>query len=188
MTKMGAPILALDVASEFGWAEGPIGGTPISGTARFAPKGSSRAAVFAGAIQWAADRFAVSRPRAIWMEVPNLHGIAKGKSSVDVMRMLLGLPAIIEGVALRRGIYTIKTCSAADVRHYFLGQRNIPGDQAKRLVCQRCDALGWSYSDHNAADALALWAYACEKEHPGSMPALMPLWTKGAPTWASKRA
>jgi len=184
---MGAPILAIDIASEFGWAEGPIGGQPLSGTARFAPKGASRAAVFAAAIQWAADRLAVSRPKAIWMEVPSLHSIAKGKSSTDVMRMLLGLPAIIEGVAHRRGVYTVRTCSAADVRHYFIGQRSLKGEVAKPLVQQRCDALGWPYPDHNAADALALWAYACEQELPGSMPALLPLWTGRSVQWPVKQ-
>lgn len=185
--RPGATLLALDLATEFGWAEGPIGGTPRSGTERFAPKGASRQAVFAEAIRWAADRFALSKPKVVFIEVPDLYSIAKGRSSREVIRILLGLPAIIEGVAYRRGIYDVRTASASDVRQLFLGRRNLPGEQAKRLTRERCRLLGWDFSDHNAADALAVWAYGCEVVQPGSLPNVMPLFTGASEKWSKPK-
>ena len=48
MSLPAGDILALDLATTFGWAEGGIDGTPRYGSERFAPAGADRAAVLFG--------------------------------------------------------------------------------------------------------------------------------------------
>lgn len=165
---MQGTVLAIDLATAFGWAEGAPGEKPISGSERFAPPGSSDGAVGAAAIKWAADRFAVSRPRTIFIERPGLYSVAKGKSSVQVIQRLLGLCFLVQAVAYRRGIYDVRYARADEVRKHFLGSRKMSGEAAKRSVSARCKALGWEHRDYDESDALALWSYGCDQIRPGS--------------------
>ena len=48
-----------------------------------------------------------------------------------------------------------------DVRGHFIGHRTMKSEHAKEETMQRCRALDWPVNDHNAADACALWDYAC---------------------------
>jgi hypothetical protein len=47
------------------------------------------------------------------------------------------------------------------VRQHFIGARNLKSAIAKREVFERCRRLGWQVPDHNAADAVATWHFAC---------------------------
>lgn len=165
---MQGTILAIDLATAFGWAEGVPGKKPLSGSERFAPPGASDGAIGAAALKWAADRFAVSRPKTIFIERPGLYGVAKGKSSVQVIQRLLGLCFLVQSVAYRRGIYDVRYARADEVRLHFLGSRKLSGDAAKKSVSARCKALGWEHQDYDESDALALWSFGCEQIRPGS--------------------
>jgi hypothetical protein len=162
------PILAIDLATAFGWAEGVPGETPRAGSARFAKAGSSDGAVGSGALQWAADYFAFSRPKTVFIERPGLHSVAKGKSSAAVIQRLLGLCFLVQTIAYRRGIYDVRFVQAGDVRKHFLGSGRMDGARAKKLVAARCQALGWEFKNPDESDALALWSYGCETVEPGS--------------------
>ena len=49
---MKGDILALDLATVSGWAEGPPGGPVRSGSIRFAPSGASHGEIALGAVRW----------------------------------------------------------------------------------------------------------------------------------------
>ena len=159
MNKFEGEILALDLATRFGWAEGAPGTEPRYGSERFAPAGSSHAAVFGGAIKWLATRLSAFKPARIVIEAPMNPNMMQGRTNAKTGRLLLGLPAVIEGTAFRFGVYDVKEARVADVRHHFIGS-NPRGATGKQQTIARCRQLGWKPADDNAADALALWHYA----------------------------
>lgn len=155
-------VLALDLATTTGWAEGEAGGKVRSGRVRFAPPGSSPAAVFAGAQEWIEARLKAFRPRVIVYEAPLPATVVHGRTNADTAQLLLGLPAIIEAGAHRSGVYDIRAANVQDVRGYFLGpnRRRLKRHEAKTATLRMCRAMGLEVDDDNEADAVALWFYA----------------------------
>jgi hypothetical protein len=166
MTERSEVLLALDLATTTGFVAGAIGGTPVHGSKRLASPGASGPEVFGGYIAWLVDMIKVHAPRVVVYEAPLAPSIVKGKTNVNTVRRLMGLAALTEGVAYRMGIYTVLEATVADVRQHFIGRRNLPGDEGKRAVAMRCRQLGYEPTDDNAADALALWDYACAMRNP----------------------
>jgi hypothetical protein len=149
-------IMALDIATKTGFAIGPVERPNRFGSFRCAPDGSSSGAVFAGFMKWMAEQLSAFKPRVIIFEAPMPPSQMAGKTTADVARRLLGLPAIAEAVAYHFGVYDVREASVGDVRHYFLGRRNIKSAEAKAATIKKCRVLGYSPEDDNAADAIAL--------------------------------
>ncbi len=158
---MPGEILALDLASRFGWCRGEIGGKPIYGSARFAPEGASNAEICSGAIRQVTQMISTFRPRVVVIEAPMAPSQMAGRTTVKVARILLGLPFLVEGIAYSLGVYEIREANVQDVRKHFIGVRTVKGGGAKAVVVDRCRALGDDPQDDNAADAIALWDFAC---------------------------
>jgi len=158
---MNGGILALDLARQMGWAEGIPGSgeRPICGTERLAPTGAEPAAVFGGMIEFIARRLQTVRYRMVIYEAPFDPRVMGFKTNVNTARMLLGLPAIVEGVCYQMGLFDLREASVNDVRQFLLGYRPRK-DEGKRAVIQHLRMLGHEPADDNAADALALWLYA----------------------------
>jgi len=160
----GKTILALDLATVMGWAQGRPGETPTSGFHRFAPPGSGRGAISAGAIKWYADWIKVSRPDLIYIEAPIAPSIMAGRTNMDALMILIGLCFTFEGLASTTGIWGTTLAAVHDVRGHFIGSRRMKSADAKRATVAKCQQLGWmgkSDRNDNQADALALWSYAC---------------------------
>lgn len=149
-------ILALDIASVAGWCEGPIHGPLQYGSQRFAPEGSSDAAVGFGALKWLGQRLQAFRPRIIAFEAPLNPHMMRGKTNRKTLRRLAGLPFVVEAVAYGSGVYDLREVEVGDLRHYWLGARNIPGDRAKRMIRDKLRALGHDPKDLDASDAIAV--------------------------------
>ena len=154
---MKGDILALDLATVSGWAEGPAGGPVRSGSVRFAPAGSTHGEIALGAIRWFSDRLTVSKPSLIVYEAVNVQHMA-GKTNLNTIRVLCGLPFLLEGVAQGFGIYDIREAKTADVRKFFIGS-NPQRKEAKQATIDRCRMLGHDPVDDNAADAFSLHFY-----------------------------
>lgn len=157
---MAGEILALDLATQTGWARGEPGGKLFYGTQKLGGDGATNAEKSAAAIKWATDQIKVFRPRIIVIEAPMAPSQMAGQTTVSTARTLLGLPFVIEGVAYLLGIYEVREANVQDVRQHFIGRRTVPGGGAKALVMQRCRELGFDPPDNNAGDAIALWHYA----------------------------
>jgi hypothetical protein len=149
-------ILALDVASTVGWCRGPLRGRLAYGSHRLAPEGASDGAVGLGMIQWLGDQLRAFKPRLIVFEAPIAAGVMQGKTNARTLRRLAGLPFVVESVGEGFGVYDRREVAVADVRHYWLGKRNMPGAQAKRLVSEKMRALGYEPKDYDASDAIAV--------------------------------
>src|SRR5687767_13400411 len=100
-------ILALDLATRFGWCEGQIGGVMSYGSQRCASEGSGPGAIFGGMIKWLVERIQVVRPNIVAFEAPLPPSFNRGKTNVKTTRILMGLAAITEGVCDRSGIFTV---------------------------------------------------------------------------------
>jgi hypothetical protein len=156
-------ILALDIATTTGWARGRIGEVPMSGSVTFARKaGSSENAIFASALTWLSTFLEpASRPDMLVIEALLPPTAMKDHTSRAVRDRLAGLHGIMRAVAHLRGIYRIDEAKVGDVRGHFIGHRACKRKIAKRETVAKCRALGWPCEDDNAADALAVWSYAC---------------------------
>jgi hypothetical protein len=156
---MDGGILALDLARQMGWAEGIPGETPQYGTHQLAPTGSEPMAVFGGMIDFIGRRMQTFRYRMVIYEAPFDPRVMGFKTNVNTARMLLGLPAIVEGVCHQMGMFNLREANVNDVRFFLLGYRP-KSKEGKGAVTKFLGTLGYSPQDDNAGDALALWLYA----------------------------
>ncbi|RWX72546.1 hypothetical protein [Mesorhizobium sp. M2A.F.Ca.ET.039.01.1.1] len=159
-------ILALDIATKLGWAEGEPGGTPRFGSLALAPDGSSQAAIFGGMIGFLGSRLQAFKPRTIVFEAPELFRLRSGKATRATIEVLFGLPAVMQGVAYRMGVYDLQEATAPDVRGFFIGQRNLKRQEAKKAVVAECHRRGWMVRNDDEGDACALWAFMCAYKVP----------------------
>lgn len=166
-------ILALDIATRAGWAFARPGEYPLSGSVRLAPPGSSNGTIGRGMLRWLTDFITVNKPGMIYYEVPLDPRHMGRKTTFATARILLGLPFLVETIAEARGIFKLREAGVQDVRKHFCGTPR-PKDK-KQAVLARCRQLGWKPEDDNAADALALWDFACAIEAPGAAIATSPL-------------
>lgn len=167
-------ILALDLATQTGWACGRPGEVPRCGSLAFARAGHSMAARFAGCARWLNDFVAVETPRVVVFEAPLAPSYVAGHTSTDTVRLLMGLTAIIEATLYDSGI-DVREASVSTVRQFFLGTTRIKSADAKIATKKRCVELGWRVVDDNAADACALWAYQVSVFVPAEGVKLLPL-------------
>lgn len=153
-------ILALDIARNTGFALGSSGGKPVSWSVDL---GEAHERRFSKALEVTAKLIADHKPDLIAIE--NMVGRAK---TPHVNVQIIGC---VRGVAANRGVPVVM-CEVPTVRKHFLGhnptKRDFPGlgpSQArkaiKQLVMDRCRLLGWEAPDDDAADAVAIWDYAC---------------------------
>lgn len=107
------------------------------------------------------------RPRAAYIEAPL--DLIDRKHSAATAAALMQLAG-----ALRMSFALVKVrvvlCAVHNVRKAFGVNPYLPSDEAKAAVQARCDVLGWTYADHNEADAKATWAYGMIQEYPGWKP------------------
>lgn len=157
--KPGQNMLALDLATVTGWAEGVFGEAPRSGSIRLASAGATRAEVLAGAIRFLGERWKAWKPHAVIFEAPLAPSVMAGKTNFSTARTLIALPGIVEALCVLKGIWTVREARVIDVRKFHLGG-NPPGPIGKKLVMQRMRDLGHEPQDDNESDALALWYYA----------------------------
>lgn len=173
-------VLALDLATEAGWALGrPGDDEPLSGTVRFAKKGASHGAIGKGAFDWFIGfiREHEIEQAVIEQEVRK----PQYKSSHDSNDVTRGLIWQFRFMLFKRGIYEPRGLTMApvnSVRKFFLGDGNLPSEEAKYRTVQRCRALCWNPADDNAADALAIWAWRCAMIDPTVGAGMSPLFDK----------
>jgi hypothetical protein len=172
-------ILGLDVATRTGWASGRLGETPIAGSVRFGSSSSDEDVIFGAALAWASEFLQPQpRPDVVMIEAMLPPDAMRGSTSKAVRDRLAGLHGVIRAVAQLRGVGRIESCSVGDVRSHFIGHRGAKRELAKRETMRRCRMLGWDCKDDNAADACAVWSFACALIDPALALRLTPLFNK----------
>lgn len=169
---MSGSVIFLDLATQMGWCEGVPGEKPTSGTVRLASPGSPPSAVFGGLVAFLAARLTTFKYRMVVYEAPM--DPRHMKTNINTARMLIGMPAIVEGLCDQTGHYRIAEASVNDVRKHLLNMRPAK-DQAKAAVISKLRTMGFDPSDDNEADAIAGWLYAGAILAPGTATAPTPL-------------
>lgn len=167
-------ILALDVASTMGLCEGRPGETPCFDVIRLARPDDDPQDVFARAIKWAADRMYAAKPDRLYIEAPTQSLVMGGRTNARTILILYGLYATIAGVARAKGVM-VREGKVQTIRKHFIGHGNLKGPEAKRKVAETCRMLGWAPPNNDAADAGALWHWACSQVAPKLVPAVDPI-------------
>lgn len=173
-------ILALDLASQTGWALGRVyDRIPQSGSIRFAPKGASLGMVFSECRKWLKN-FLIYNPgiEVIVFEAPMVPSHMIGNTNANTIRMLIGLTAVIEEATYQMG-YDVREARVSDVRYHFLLKVRVKRAAAKVMTIAACRRLGWNPCDDNAADALALWHYQASVFEPKLAVQTSPLFHRG---------
>lgn len=159
---MTAPrILAFDIATRCGWAYGPAGLAPSSGSVRFASVGASRGAVFNGALRWLVE-FLPDHPADILLSESPMMG---GSNNVGTSEILIGLPAVIEACCYEFAIYKQERVARSTVLKHYTGFGKHESEEGKRQCMAISRARGWIDKDDDdqsfdRSDALAVWSYA----------------------------
>ena len=151
-------ILALDLGKRTGWALGAPGETPVYGSMDFGADGASHAAVGSKFCAWLVDMIAGHRPALLVKEAPLPPQAHTNMTSAQV---LFGLDWSVEHVAYDAGLYAVYEAYVQEIRKFFLGNGGLSPAAAEAATRRKCLSCGWKPPDHNAADALALWAYQC---------------------------
>ncbi len=155
-------VVALDIATQTGIAVGYPGGKPKAWSVDLG-KGRGEDARFSKALVLTHELIERHRPDLIAVEA------AIGGKYASAF--LIGVVACVRGVAANRGV-PVRSYTSGSVRKHFLGRalakRDYPAlkpsaatKAIKGEVIARCRLLGWEVADDNAADACALWDFAC---------------------------
>ena len=168
-------ILALDLARRMGWAYGTPGTLPRHGSVTLGPPGSDIDTIGAAFVRWLTDFKKLSPVDVLYVEAPVSASHMAGKTNATTLLNLYGLYALSVVIGAMAGIGKRRVVQVQQVRKHFLGTAR-PADK-KRAVIARCRMLGWQPQDDNAADALALWDFACAVEAPNAAIATAPLFS-----------
>jgi hypothetical protein len=153
-------ILALDVASQMGVAEGRVGQVPRSYTVNLGDRDCTMAERAGKATRWIAERLMVDRPDWIYIEAPLNPTASRDANSTIVALTLFGALAGPAQCKLRNvGQANVQTVRSAFLGH---GRPKMPKERAKAM----CKALGWDPKNTDEADALAVWWWAGMKHAP----------------------
>lgn len=147
--------LALDLATNVGWARAEGRGAPACGTFRLPSCGENYGLYAAEFRLWLNNQITSYEPRRIVFESP----IHVATDQLPTVRKLYSLCTLTELACWDRSI-ACEEAHVRTIRGHFLGRKyweQFKGrDAQKRAVIAECRARGWEPPDDNAADALAL--------------------------------
>lgn len=184
-------IIALDLAGTTGVAEGCPGEVPRLSVRQFKHENEPIIETCARGMKFLLER--ISSPRFIGnrsygrgeaandgmvrvvIEAPILVPMP-GKRNADSHTMSLGLFTALGGLAQMRGVMVVPV-GVGKVRKGFIGQGRLDGTLAKRSARMMCEALGWQPPNLDAADAGAVWWWACREWNPEATPLTEPLFS-----------
>lgn len=158
-------ILALDLATCFGWAYGSAERGPTASSSHRLPKTGEEIGSFLSAFRGCLDSMIRDlQPDEIFFESPILRG--KGTTSLGTLRKLYSLAGMTELVALDHGL-VCREANISDICTHFLGKGYPRKREARKAATiERCRSRGWQPKDDNHADALALLDYAFATKQP----------------------
>ncbi|WP_133771621.1 hypothetical protein [Enterovirga rhinocerotis] len=177
-----------------GIAEGKPGETPQLSAERFRKPTDEYEESFGRAIGWIAERLVTERfiggkfygrgeaieegMIRVVIEAP-IMSFSGETTNADALLITKGLWACIGGFARRRGAM-VRRHAVTTVRKAFMGfgraPKHCPKDYEKREARRICQALGWNPPNLDAADAAALWWFACSQWAPAVAQDVRPHW------------
>lgn|SRR5690606_17650503 len=154
---MGNVVLALDLATELGWAVGPVDGEPRFGH-HVLPKTGDDVGHFALAYdRWLRDVLIKTSPAVVVFEAPMPD--TAGRTPLATSLKLKGLCWHTEFMCAKAGIRVVQE-SASSWKKSICGTGRISKAMRPYPVFVALEQRGFKVYNHNAADALALWIHA----------------------------
>jgi crossover junction endodeoxyribonuclease RuvC len=149
-------VLALDLSSHTGWAtDAPGGGDkPLSGVVDLPMDGEELGRAFNSFRLWFCDAVTVHKPEILAFEAPLMPRGGNFMTSEQTVRFLIGLAAHAEELGHAWQLETYEV-NVQTVKKFFAGT----GHATKADMVARCNQIGWPVRNHNAADALAVFAF-----------------------------
>lgn len=149
-------LLALDIATTTGFCVGSPDEAPRFGSFRIPPGFSPdelgrRGAAFSN---WLSDLITVEQPSMISFEAPIPPRGGNMQTTMQTVRLLMGLSFLAETIAHMRDIECFEA-HIQTVRKAFTGS----GRSDKEAVIAACVNRGWKVADDHQADAGAIWFY-----------------------------
>lgn len=166
-------LLALDLGTKTGVAYGEVGipaARVVSETWALPSGGREDVGPFMSAFEQALSDRLMRGVTVLVYEAPFLGG--KLANSMHTARRIMGLPAICEMLAYRRGIPCFE-CVIPTVRSHFADHGRADKEQVMRSARRR----GFTIANHHEADAVACWWWAVVCRHPEFAANYDPLFT-----------
>ena len=158
MLRKSHNVLALDLAARTGWAVGRSNAAPVFGAVRVGMEDDSRSFVaLERLIVDLAEKHGVD---ALASEAPFF---AQTNSTFATVERLHGYKAIMLLVAGRLRL-PFALAPVASIRKTFIGRS--PKGEGKAAVIAECQRIGLDVTDHNVADAIAVWYWAHRVQWP----------------------
>lgn len=164
-------ILALDLATNTGWAYERQDAGPVMGSVNFKqPEGAHPGDLFLAFRQWFIPFCQLVRPERVVYEAPWLD---VGTGQAATLEFLVGLAAQVLADTAALGLPVAKA-SSNTVRRVFCGN-----SRAKKPdVMAECQRRGWKPKTHDEGDAAALLTYAVHMYAPARYCFLEPRMTR----------
>lgn len=162
-------VLALDLATNTGWASRREAGVVSFGSFRLPKTGDDVGEYLSVFHHWLIDIVACfdTEALAVVFEAP----ILPKTTGIKVVRKLQGLAAHTEFVCNQLAVSRCMEVNNMSVRKHFIGSGGYKRDEAKRLTVMQCTERGFKPQNDDEADALACLDYAC---HCLKIPGLVP--------------
>lgn len=169
-------LLALDIATQTGWAFGDplthpcgVGGLtvpghkPLSGSRRVLRPGAGLGEALSGVRQHWGHFLRAQRPQWVAYEAPIMGGSA---ANLNTVRLINGIIGTIESLCWELHIPTPIQINVATIKKHFTGS----GRADKAAMIAAAARRGWSVIDDNEADALALYDLVASRIQSGEYP------------------
>lgn len=88
-------------------------------------------------------------------------------SNAHTMSALIQASGVARATVYRNGA-RVHMVGSSTVRKHFVGNGRLKKSEAKEIIVARCEEIGWSVQNHDAADAAATWSWLMAKRYPGS--------------------
>ncbi len=151
---MARSVLALDLATRTGWAfykeETPA---PLYGSIDLS--GGDEGDILNRFGRWLHGRLTIDKPTMIAFEAPFVQ-------NASTAERLFGLAALTQFLA-RNNDRTAYATTPGQWRKHFLGSAHGKRAELKAATIDACKLRGWAPKTEDAADALGLLDYACQK-------------------------
>jgi Holliday junction resolvasome RuvABC endonuclease subunit len=147
-------VAAFDLSSNTGWSvwDG-VADAPTLGKKRVLHWDRDEGIMLEGWRQWLGRFLREHTPEAVAVEAPAL-GTHTDAPTIYRQAMIRGM--LLWGCHVSQPSIPVYSIPPASWRKTFIGFGKKPKDRTeswKQLACQRCNALGWDYPDHNAAES-----------------------------------
>jgi Holliday junction resolvasome RuvABC endonuclease subunit len=163
-------ILALDLATNIGWAKGDGSYLPLFGSYRLPKTGDDVGQFLLAYEQWFGSVVAQVSPSLVVFETP----ILPGTTSFKTVTKLQSIAGLTELLCLKAGV-KCRSVQPTVVKKSWTGK----GNAKKPDMMARAQALGFDVTDNDQADAIAIWFHAQSAIQNKSIETLMEGWRHG---------